>query len=186
MTSEISRRRFLAWNFEAAAGFLGHVLMPSIEEERSFFRPPGSGDELAFLASCTRCGICKDVCPEQSISLFTVSSGAKLVNTPYLDPNISPCTFCGKCIDACQEGALSQSSLAADRAIGKARIIESNCLAHKGVICDYCVQGCPRKGVAIVVDKGIPVIQSAGCDGCGQCVQNCIADSQSILVELIT
>lgn len=186
MNSQMNRRKFLAWNIEAAAGFLGHVLLPGMEEERPFFRPPGAGDELAFLASCTRCGCCRDVCPEKSISLFTVSSGAKLANTPYLDPNISPCTFCGKCIDICQDGALSLSSLAEDRAIGKARIVESNCLAHKGVICDYCVQACPQKGEAMAVKNGIPIILSAGCDGCGLCVKNCISDRQSILVELIT
>ncbi|RHW38020.1 4Fe-4S dicluster domain-containing protein [Neobacillus notoginsengisoli] len=185
MNGQVNRRKFLTLNLEAAVGFLGNVLLPEIEQERDYFRPPGAGDELSFLTFCTRCGVCRDVCPEQSISLFTVSSGAKLAHTPYLDPNLSPCTFCGKCIDACKVDALSKTSLSLEKAIGKARIIELNCLVYKGVICDYCVQACPRKGEAIRVENGKPLITS-GCDGCGLCVKHCISDQKAILVELLS
>src|SRR3989454_8044528 len=33
---------------------------------RRYFRPPGAADEIAFLASCTRCGDCLPVCPVRS------------------------------------------------------------------------------------------------------------------------
>ncbi|MFK9090605.1 4Fe-4S binding protein [Bacillus salipaludis] len=64
-----------------------------MEIERDFFRPPGACDELEFLTSCSRCGKCVEVCPEESILLFPLSSGARLVNTPYNSLNLTPSLY---------------------------------------------------------------------------------------------
>src|SRR2546426_6378315 len=42
---------------------------------RRYFRPPGAAAELAFLASCTRCGDCIDVCPVHAIIKAPPSAG---------------------------------------------------------------------------------------------------------------
>src|SRR5206468_782432 len=52
---------------------------------RRYFRPPGAADEIAFLASCTRCGDCMPVCPVHAI--IKAPPGAGLAaGTPIIDP----------------------------------------------------------------------------------------------------
>ncbi len=34
---------------------------------KRWFRPPGAAPEVAFVAACTRCGDCIDVCPVHAI-----------------------------------------------------------------------------------------------------------------------
>lgn len=181
MSDRLNRRQFFSVNLEAAAGFLGNFLTPQLDLEREFFRPPGTGSELEFLTSCTRCGICKDACPENIIHLFSLSSGAKLVNTPYMNPNNSPCTFCNKCIDVCPTDALS---LEGEMRVGTAKVIEHTCLTFKNVMCDYCIYSCPTKG-AISLQNGRPVVNEQLCTGCGQCVSSCISETKGIQITLL-
>jgi ferredoxin-type protein NapG len=94
-----------------------------------FFRPPGSCNELEFLTSCSRCGKCKEICPENSIRLFPLDSGVKLVNTPYLEPNITPCTLCTKCIVVCLTTSLNVADFAVTPSIGTVLAVESVYLA---------------------------------------------------------
>src|SRR5438034_7345371 len=57
---------------------------------RRYFRPPGAADEIAFLASCTRCGDCLPVCPVHAI--IKAPPGAGLAaGTPIIDPAIQAC-----------------------------------------------------------------------------------------------
>ena len=183
MSERINRREFLALNWESSIGFIGNFLAPQLKMERSFFRPPGACEELEFLTSCTRCGLCKDVCPEQSISLFTLSNGAKLVNTPYINPNQTPCSFCEKCIDVCPTTSLNHTDFIARPFLGYAEVQTSFCLAHQQVMCDYCVRACPTKG-AIQLIEGRPFVSSEICNGCGICVSNCISDDKAIEIKV--
>ncbi len=183
MTEELTRRAYLSLNLSAAVGFLGNLIAPQLQMERNFFRPPGALDELEFLTSCTRCNSCVEACPEKSISLFTSSNGTKLMNTPFLEPNLSPCTYCGKCRDVCPTEALSKIGLKFNYAIGHARINNNSCIALKGVICDYCEQSCPIEG-ALVFQKGKPVISENLCNGCGICVAHCISEDKGIFITL--
>ncbi|WP_043929694.1 4Fe-4S dicluster domain-containing protein [Bacillus sp. EB01] len=183
MSERLSRRAFLALNWKSAVGFLGNAIIPQVEDERDFFRPPGAGSELEFISSCTRCGLCKDACPEQTISLFSAASGAKLAMTPYLDPNDLPCTFCGKCVDVCADGALSEENFSFGPKLGTASVIEENCLAYKEVMCDSCYRACPKKGSAIRILAGKPAIAEEDCNGCGLCVQGCIAEYKGMIVN---
>lgn len=181
MEERVNRRQFLSINFGASVGFLGNFLGTQIEEERDFFRPPGAGNELEFLTTCNRCGKCKDSCPEGIISLFSLANGAKLLNTPYLNPNESPCTFCHDCIDVCPTNALNSSNLSEKQAIGKAAIEKHICMAFQDVMCDYCVRSCPVNG-AITLFNGKPSINESNCNGCGICVANCISEYKGIKV----
>lgn len=183
MSDRLSRRQFLSLNIESTLGFLGNFIAPQLEQERDFFRPPGAGDELDFLTSCTRCGLCKEQCPEGIIKLFSYAEGAKLANTPFIDPNQSPCTFCMKCVEVCEDQALSYMSKGSVAPIGTAKILEDSCLAFKGVMCDYCVRSCPlEKAIKLELDK--PVIDESICNGCGKCISSCISEQKGIIVTL--
>jgi ferredoxin-type protein NapG len=183
MSEKLNRREFLTLNWESSIGFLGNFLAPQLEEERTFFRPPGACGELEFLTSCTRCGLCKDVCPEQSISLFSLANGATLVNTPYVDPNQTPCTFCQKCIEVCPTNSLNQSDYFSRPYLGYGVVRTSHCLAHQDVMCDYCVRSCPTIG-AMHISDGKPVISEEVCNGCGICVTNCISEIKAITIKI--
>ncbi|WP_077215355.1 4Fe-4S dicluster domain-containing protein [Bacillus dakarensis] len=179
MTEKINRRKFFSMNFEASVGFLGNLLAPQFEVERDFFRPPGAYSELDFLTSCSRCGLCKEHCPENMIKLFSFSDGAQLLNTPYINPNESHCTFCNECINVCPTGALNHAGLTP---IGLAIINKNTCLTFKEVMCDYCVYSCPVQG-AITLVNGKPEINKNFCNGCGACVTNCISDEKGIYIS---
>ncbi|MHC0035625.1 4Fe-4S dicluster domain-containing protein [Pseudoneobacillus sp. C159] len=183
MTEELNRRGYLKLNWKGSIGFLSQALAPQFEQEKECFRPPGAGTELDFLTSCTRCGKCKDVCPEGIIKLFPSQAGAKMMNTPYLDPNQSPCSFCLECIDSCPTDALLLSHYTTNPPIGKAKIRLNACIAYQNVMCDYCVRACPAEGVMKLVN-GKPVVDEEYCIGCGACVSQCITDFKGIWVHL--
>lgn len=183
MNERLSRRSFLTLNLEATVSFLGNIILPQLEQERDFFRPPGALMELEFLVMCSRCGDCRDACPESIIKMYGVEHGAKLANTPYINPNESPCTMCGKCAEVCPTGALSQSEFSLPQSIGIAQVMKGNCLAHKDVMCDYCVRSCPIEG-AITLMEGKPVVNDQNCTGCGICVASCISETKGLNVLL--
>jgi ferredoxin-type protein NapG len=183
MSEKLNRRQYLALNWESTVNFLGNFLAPQMELERDFIRPPGACGELEFLTSCSRCGKCQEICPEQSITLFPLNDGAKLVNTPFLNLNESPCTFCLKCIDVCPTDALSLETFQKKPQLGYVKVEPANCLAYKNVMCDYCVRACPVEG-ALRIEKGVPVVSKDNCTGCGQCISSCIGDGTALIVKI--
>ncbi|MFN7250020.1 MAG: 4Fe-4S dicluster domain-containing protein [Anaerobacillus sp.] len=183
MNENLNRRQYIKENFRSSFQFLGSIIGATIESERNFIRPPGAGDELAFIATCTRCGVCEDVCPTTTIGLFSVDHGAKLAGTPFINPNESPCTFCNKCITHCPTGALEK--VGPEEKLGVAEVFEFNCLAFKGTICDYCVRACPLGTKALLIEDGKPVVAEAHCNGCGMCVQACIQTYKGIFVKAL-
>jgi ferredoxin-type protein NapG len=184
MTEDLNRRNYLKLNWKASIGFLGHVIAPHIEQDRDCFRPPGAGSELDFLTSCTRCGKCVEACPEGIITLLPPQSGARKMNTPYLDPNVTPCTYCLKCTEICPTDALDFRHLTKNPAIGKAFIRKEGCIAHQHVMCDYCFRSCPIEGAMKIV-HGVPIINEDNCNGCGICVSHCISEDKGIWVRLV-
>lgn len=183
MNEKISRRQYLQANFRSSYQFLGTLIGSTIEEDRNFMRPPGVSHEIAFMTTCTRCGICEEVCPTSTIELFSVDFGAKLAGTPYINPNESPCTFCNNCITHCPTGALVAERT--EEKLGVAEIFEFNCLAYKGTICDYCIRACPLGSEALTIDSGKPKVIEENCNGCGQCVSACIQSYKGIYVKPI-
>lgn len=181
MANRIDRRSFFSLNWDATVGFMKNLLATQIEPDRKFFRPPGAEDELQFLTSCTRCSLCKDVCPENIINLFSVNYGVKLAKTPFINPNKAPCSFCGKCIEACPTTALNEQTFKSTPQIGYAKIIKNACLAYNNTLCDFCIRACPTEG-AIKLKNFKPVINTNVCNGCGYCIQNCINENLSIYV----
>ncbi|MGJ7921558.1 4Fe-4S dicluster domain-containing protein [Neobacillus sp. LXY-4] len=181
MPEKLTRRDYLTLNWESTVGFLSNFLVPQMEVERTFIRPPGSSEELQFLTSCSRCGDCKKACPEQCIQLFSMSNGVKIAGTPYLDLTETACTFCKKCIEVCPTGALNERDERLNRSIGSATINRQFCLAYHDVMCDYCVRSCPVEG-AIRLREGKPEIQFDLCTGCGICRQHCLSENKAISI----
>ncbi|SDZ37424.1 ferredoxin-type protein NapG [Evansella caseinilytica] len=180
MDEKLNRRQFFSKSIRSAVGFVSEIVTPALEQERTFIRPPGAqDDELVFLTLCTRCGVCKEVCPVSTIALFTAVEGAKFIGTPYLDPNKTPCTFCNKCIEHCPTNALEHSADGKPEPIGTAEVVKANCLAYQGVMCDHCVRSCPVGKAALSLRGGKPSVSKQFCTGCGACVAGCIQDSNN-------
>jgi Pyruvate/2-oxoacid:ferredoxin oxidoreductase delta subunit len=62
---------------------------------------------------------------------------------------------------------------------GPVTIIRSACLAWQGTSCWTCSERCPVEG-AIVLDAGRPTVDTARCNGCGECVASCPATHNAI------
>jgi ferredoxin-type protein NapG len=142
-------------------------------------RPPGSVDEAAFLAGCTRCGECITACPVGAITLAPAQF-RHAAGTPMIDPYAAACVMCPDtpCIAACEPGVLR-----ADRSqrMGVAYIEKMACLAHTGSFCSVCSERCPVPG-AIEVANGRPRIREDVCTGCGVCAFVCPAPTNAVVV----
>jgi len=71
--------------FQNAFGKLLNEVAKRTEERvapKRWFRPPGAAPEVAFVAACTRCGDCIDVCPVHAILKTPANSGGLAAGTP--------------------------------------------------------------------------------------------------------
>jgi ferredoxin-type protein NapG len=67
--------------------------------------------------------------------------------------------------------------------MGTAEVQTSRCWAWLGMACQKCVDVCPSKHVAIVLDaERRPVVNADACTGCGACEQACPENPTAIRV----
>lgn len=169
-------------------------------------RPPGAVPENAFLAKCTKCGLCVAACPFDALVLSRAGDG-RPVGTPYFLMREDPCRMCTDipCAVACPTGALDrglvseagvdgQARLNINRArIGIAVIDRETCIAYWGIQCDACYRVCPLIDKAVTVEllrndrtgkHAIlgPVVHSEHCTGCGMCERACVTKKASVFV----
>jgi electron transport complex protein RnfB len=117
---------------------------------------------------CMGFGDCVKVCAFDALSMG--SSGIPVVN-------YANCSGCGLCAKECPQGlfamvpkarqgaiALCSNRAAVKQSVGKACKI--GCIK-----CEICVKACPRG--AIRMEDGLPVVDYALCDFCGECVKKC-------------
>jgi MauM/NapG family ferredoxin protein len=154
---------------------------------RRYFRPPGAAPEIEFLALCTRCGDCLDVCPVHAIVNAPADAGLA-AGTPLIEPGVQACVVCEDmpCARACETGALvvPRDGWARVR-MGELTLDPARCITFLGVACGVCARACPVGERALAMDgAGHPVIRAEGCVGCGVCVTACITSPSSLALEL--
>ncbi len=152
-----------------------------------YFRPPGALEEVAFIAACTRCGDCVDVCPAHAI--VNAPPGAGLAaGTPVIDPAIQPCTVCPDmpCVEVCPTDALTEPDrLWQGYRMAELELVPERCIAFNNVECGVCARVCPVGETAMGLDDdGRPIIRAEGCVGCGVCVRACVTTPSSLVLTL--
>lgn len=183
------RRGFFLESFRSLGRLLAETVHGAVTETvtkasggQRYLRPPGAIDETAFLLSCTRCGDCAKACPGNVIKFLPASAGAA-VGTPYIDPLERACDLCGECMPVCEPKALLTIANPREVRMGLAVIDTETCWAHKGSICDLCVQRCPYPDEAIRLVNGKPEIIADACTGCGLCAYVCVSTPPAIKIE---
>lgn len=152
---------------------------------RRYFRPPGALPEVAFLAACTRCNACVEVCPPRAIRRAPTSAGLA-AGTPYIDPAAQPCTVCPDmpCAAACPTEALRVPADGWEgHRLGQLELVPERCITFSGMACGVCANACPVGEAALAMDEqGHPVIRAEGCVGCGLCVRACVTSPSSFVL----
>lgn len=155
---------------------------------RRWFRPPGAAPEIAFLASCTRCGACVDVCPAHAIRRAPANAGLA-AGTPILEPSIQACVVCVDipCARACPTSALVLPPDGWDGVhLGVLSLDVDRCITFHGASCGVCARSCPVGERALAMDRGgHPVLKPEGCVGCGVCVTACVTMPSSLSLALV-
>lgn len=151
--ADISRRQFLRGDFS------GRKAVPP--------RPPWARPETAFLAACTRCCDCINVCPQHILVLDREAH-------PTVDFARGECTFCGKCADSCVPRALEKAE---DEPPWRLKAhIRNNCLAKTNVVCRACGDACTAQAIRFsprVMAAAEPEVDAGLCTGCGACYAPC-------------
>lgn len=152
-----------------------------------YFRPPGALPEIGFLAACTRCGACTDVCPPHAIRPLRRDAGLA-AGTPFIDPKIQPCTVCPDmpCVAACPTEALTPPEHGwSGYRLAEVTFRADRCITFQGTACRVCADACPVGEAALVIDdQGHPSLRREGCVGCGVCVRACVTTPSSYELTL--
>ncbi len=98
----VTRRAFVGLVAKGGIVLPLGALIRYIESPKKFLRPPGAAPELEFLSLCTRCGLCRDACPN-IITLVPLTESIISAGTPRLVLN---CPHCMRCNYSCPTGAL--------------------------------------------------------------------------------
>lgn len=178
----VGRRGF----FRETVGRLADEVVRRTERrvvQARYVRPPGAVEEVAFLAACTRCGACIDVCPPNAITTAPPNAGFA-AGTPVIDAVRQPCTVCPDipCAAACPTEALIMPERKWDGySMAVLELEPERCIAFHGVPCGVCAHACPIGEEALALDaEGRPVIKVEGCVGCGVCVRACVTTPPSL------
>lgn len=93
---------------------------------------------------------------------------------PEVDFRRGECSFCRACADACPAGLFAAADRPPWPAV-KARIADA-CLAHAGVHCAVCGDGCEPRAIHFALALRAaprPQVDPEACTGCGACVASC-------------
>jgi len=180
----LDRRRFFSQGLtRALREIVGAVEQRVVQAQ--YVRPPGALPEAAFLAACTRCGACADVCPVHAITNLPPSAGLA-AGTPTLDVAVTACIMCESmpCAAACPTPALDVPAWGwRDATMARLLVDESRCITYRDVACGICARVCPVGEDALRIDdRGRPVV-GAACTGCGQCLNACVTTPSSLSVQ---
>lgn len=130
--------------------------------------PPGALPVAEFLTRCTQCEACIHACPMGV--LIHHESGL-----PQLAIEFASCDGCARCIEACTTGALVPQ-LRFDT--GLRPRFTPGCV-NSVRSCHQCIEGCPVNACSMG-DNGTPIVDTAHCNGCGECVIQCAHSAISL------
>jgi ferredoxin-type protein NapF len=170
------------WIRLAASGAISGVLLGLTSAGRAddLVRPPGALEEPDFLASCSRCMRCMDVCMPLAIRPAPISGGLANLGTPVLET--SKCILCMECIRACPTGALVKIPKN-EVFIGTAVILKDVCVAwRKTKRCRECEKACPLQAV-VMAENRYPEIVADKCNGCAICVRRCPEEPKAVYIS---
>ena len=149
---------------------------------KRYLRPPGALPEVGFLAACTRCGECLDVCPPKAL-VKVPANGGLAAGTPHIVAYSQPCAACPDmpCAAVCPTEALTVPEHGwSGHRLGVLEFLPERCITYRGNSCNVCARACPMGEAALVMDEaGHPVLRIEGCVGCGMCVQACVSTPKS-------
>lgn len=148
-------------------------------------RPPGSLPEEEFVYTCTGCGECLKVCPNNALQSTLLEAGLAGLYTPRLVPRIGYCEeMCNFCGQVCPTQAIQPITLKEKRLIqmGVAHIDKTRCIAwDQDKICLVCNEQCSYQAV-VGDDKKRPIVKEEKCTGCGICENKCPVDGEAAIV----
>ena len=155
---------------------------------KRYYRPPGALPEVGFVAACSRCGECINVCPVHAI-VKVPPDGGFAAGTPHIEPAYQPCIACPDmpCAKACPTGALTVPEQGWQGLhMGTLELLTDRCITFHGSECSVCAKACPVGSAALTTDAGgHPVIRAEGCVGCGVCVRACVTSPSSLVLSQV-
>jgi len=94
------------------------------------------------------------------------------------------CDYCEACVRACPESALLITQENQVLPWAQQSVINDQCFAQKGIVCRSCGEVCEVSAIEfkLVIGGSSQVnINSAVCNGCGECVHVCPAQAIKVL-----
>lgn len=146
-----------------------NFLFGRVSDHRAI-RPPWSIQDDLFVERCTRCGECIKECPN---NVIRIADGG----FPEMNFSAAGCDFCEVCVDVCESGALRKE---VQPPFDLLAAIDQNCFSERGVICRSCGEVCHARAIRFQqVVGGVThvMIDFDTCNGCGECVSICPAES---------
>jgi polyferredoxin len=135
-------------------------------------RPPGSTEELEFLARCIKCGQCIRVCPTNVLQPAWAEAGVEGLWTPVMNFRIGHCQLnCTACGQVCPTGAIQRITVEdklglgefAERGpikLGTAHFDVGRCLPYsKNIPCVVCEEVCPTSPKAIYTERQMRTVR---------------------------
>ncbi len=188
----------LAGGLGVALGMRADLLHPTESflplpfRHQGLIRPPGALPEPQFLTRCVRCGQCMRACLTNTLQPDWHRAGLEGLWAPHMNLRHAACEqTCNVCGQVCPTQAIRPlSHIEKQHAkVGTAIVLRDRCLPwSQDQRCLICDEQCPYNAIVFHHDEqhqvGLPVVNAAKCNGCGQCEDKCpVVGDAAIIVS---